>query len=83
MSEDDFTRPERAAQVCQAKRYRRQIMAGGGCGFCHNRDKEFTYFGKSVCSSNRYRSFPLCMKDKQAPEFELDQSTLRFPDAEK
>lgn len=76
MSEDDFTRPERAAQICQAKRYRLQIIKDGGCSFCMHRDREVLLWGRSICGTGKARSFPACIHDGKKPEFTLDESQL-------
>ena len=75
--DDPLTRPERFAQLGEARRYRREIFEKGGCAFCVHRDKAVLAWGRSVCAANNARSFPLCMKDGRAPAFELDQTTLK------
>ncbi|HEY9096430.1 MAG TPA: hypothetical protein VIN35_11845 [Hydrogenophaga sp.] len=75
--DDTLTRPERFAQLDEARRYRRVIFEKGGCAFCVHRDKAVLAWGRAVCASNNARSFPLCMKDGRAPAFQLDQTTLQ------
>lgn len=75
MSADDFTRPERAAQIRQAKRYKAAIEARGICSACKHRSDE-TYFGRSVCTIGQMRQHPQCERDGKAKRFEFDDSVL-------
>lgn len=75
--DETLTRPERFAQLGEARRYMRDIYEKGGCAFCVHRDKAMLAWGRSVCASSSTRSFPNCMEDGRAPAFELDQTTLQ------
>jgi len=75
MSADDFTRPERTAQIRQAKRYRAAIEKRGQCCACKHRSDE-TYFGLNVCSIGQQRTYPQCERDGKAKRFEFDDSVL-------
>jgi len=70
-----LTRPERAAQIRQAKRYRAAIEKRGLCCACKNRGTE-TYFGLNVCSVGQQRRHPQCETDGKAPRFEFDDTVL-------
>lgn len=74
---DELTRPERFAQLGEARRYRREIFEKGGCAFCKHRDHGVLLWGRSVCQANPTRAFPLCMKDGAKPAFDLDPTTLQ------
>lgn len=76
MTADTLTRPERAAQIRQAKRYRAAIEKRGLCCACKHRDKDNTYFGLSVCSIGQQRRHPQCERDGKAKRFEFDDSVL-------
>ena len=75
MSDGALTRPERAAQIRQAKRYRAAIEKRGLCCACKHRDPE-TYFGVSVCGVGQDRQHPKCERDGKAPRFEFDDTVL-------
>jgi len=83
VSEDDFTRPERAAQIRQAKRYRAAIRKRGLCSACVHRDRDrVTVFGMSVCSIGQDRLHYHCENDGRKPVFTFDPSVLKeFADA--
>ena len=76
MTADTLTRPERAAQIRQAKRYRAAIEKRGRCFACLNRDRNNTYFGLNVCSIGQQRTYPQCERDGKAKRFEFDDSVL-------
>lgn len=84
MSEDDLTRPERAAQIRQAKRYKRAIEKRGLCSACTHREVE-TVWGVKVwrCAGKKLpRTFPDCQNDGRQPKFEFDPTILEeFKDA--
>ncbi len=84
MTEDHFTRPERAAQIRQAKRYRVAIRKRGLCSACVHRDKDrLTVFGMSVCKVGQDRLHFHCEKDGRQPTFEFDPTVLKeFADDE-
>lgn len=75
MSADNFTSPERTAQIRQAKRYRAAIEKRGQCCACKHRSDE-TYFGLNVCSIGQQRTYPQCERDGKAKRFEFDDSVL-------
>lgn len=75
--DDPLTRPERFAQLGEARHYLREIYDKGGCAFCLHRDKDFLAWGRSVCAKNNKRSFPACHQDGLAPAFEIDPTTLK------
>ncbi len=76
MSADDFTRPERAAQMRQARRYMAAIEKRGRCFACLNRDRNNTYFGLNVCSIGQQRRHPQCERDGKGLRFTLDDTVL-------
>lgn len=63
MNSDDFTRPEHAAQIRQAKRYKRAIETRGVCCACKHRDRTETLSGRNVCRVGQQRMHPQCEKD--------------------
>lgn len=75
MTDGALTRPERAAQIRQAKRYRAAIEKRGLCCACKHRGDE-TYFGLNVCSIGQQRRHPQCETDGKALRFELDDTVL-------
>ena len=75
MTDGALTRPERAAQIRQAKRYKAAIEKRGLCSACKHRDPE-TYFGVSVCSVGQQRRYPQCETDGKATRFEFDDTVL-------
>lgn len=75
----DLTRPERAAQIRQAKRYKIAIKKEGVCSACKFRDKTF---GVWHCKGWEGRVHDACERDGKLPRFEFDDSVLeRFRDA--
>ena len=54
-----------------------KIAQAGGCAMCLNRDPTVMLWGRSVCKTNHARSYPLCLKDGNAPAFELDEQQLK------
>jgi len=77
MSEDHWTRPERAAQFTQCRRYVEAFKKRGFCAACIHRDADtITAFGLRVCKVGNNRIFEHCQKDGRQPKFELDVSTL-------
>lgn len=81
MSIDSLTRPERAAQVRQAKRYRAAIKREGLCSACKHRDKGTTFWGRSICRIGDNRQHPQCERDGKGVRFEFDADTLeKFKD---
>lgn len=81
MTDGALTRPERAAQIRQAKRYRAAIEKRGLCCACKHRGTE-TYFGLNVCSVGQQRRHPQCETDGRALRFEFDDTVLdQFRDA--
>jgi len=76
MSEDDLTRPERAAQIRQAKRYRAAIEKRGLCCACIHRDRYSAPFGMNHCRLKVERRHPTCQKDGRGPTFEFDATVL-------
>lgn len=72
----DFTRPERAAQIRQAKRYKAAIRNQGTCVACKHRSEE-TFWGRSICRIGNNRQHPECEKDGRGLKFEFDDSVLQ------
>lgn len=66
--------PEQVADQRAMRRILGILMRSGGCPNCIHRTEAW---GKTICSGHAGRSFPLCAKDGQAPEFKLDEETLR------
>lgn len=77
MTEDELTRPERSAQLKQARRYREAIEKAGMCCACLHRDRYSAPFGINHCRLKVERRYPTCTKDKRGPEFELDTTALQ------
>lgn len=83
MSEDELTRPERAAEVMLAKRIRKRMDVKrdkhGTCYLCVHRDKTF---GAFHCKGDVGRQHPACDRDGQQPRFQFDDKLLlEFSDA--
>ena len=76
MTDGLLTRPERAAQIRQAKRYRAAIEKLGLCCACKHRDTENTYFGLNVCAIGQQRRHPQCERDGKPTRFEFDDTVL-------
>lgn len=76
MTADDLTRPERAAQIRQAKRYRAAIEKRGTCCACKHRNREVTFWGRNVCRVDTGRQYPACQQDGRGVVFEFDETTL-------
>lgn len=72
-----LTRPENFAERPQRRRIAAKIAQAGGCAMCLNRDPEVMLWDRSVCKTNQKRSYPLCLKDGNAPAFELDEQQLK------
>lgn len=72
MSAEDYTSPERCAEVTAAKRQRAAMLRKGACFFCKHRVQGF---GLAACSTFG-RTFPLCAADGLSPAFELDPTTM-------
>lgn len=74
---DTYSRPERCAELRQARRIRDQIEARGGCALCRHRNRDVMAWGRSVCGLSPPRGFPHCV---QRPEngrtFALDEAAL-------
>jgi hypothetical protein len=70
---DELTPPERFTERAGARR-RRQSILPNPCAHCVHRDRQSLAWGRAVCAVNHARAFPLCMKDGQAPSFEMDDS---------
>lgn len=82
MSADDFTRPERAAQIRQAKRYKAAIRKQGTCVACIHRDPTTMFWGRSICRIGDNRQHPQCEQDGKGLKFEFDDTVLkRFQEA--
>ena len=80
----DLTRPERAAQIRQAKRYRAAINREGICSACKFREQTFEVWHCKGREERRHTppSVPVCERDGKLPRFEFDDSVLeRFRDA--
>lgn len=74
---DALTRPEKAAAFNHARTFvKRELAKGNACALCIHRSLT-TYWDRHLCALNKARSFPLCMKDRRAPSFELDESTVK------
>lgn len=74
----ELTRPERAAQIRQAKRYRAAIRKKGICSACIHRDQTFGVFH---CRNKPDRSGTNC-ETTPGPGFTFDDSVLKqFADA--
>ena len=76
MTADTLTRPERAAQIREAKRYRRAIEKRGLCTACRHRDREQTFWGRNVCRIGQQRQHPQCERDGKGVRFEFDETVL-------
>lgn len=79
MTADDFTRPERAAQIREAKRYKLAIERRGLCSACVHR-KVDVYWGMKRWSCNGksdLRQAPGCETDGRLPKFEFDPAVLK------
>ena len=74
--DDHLTRPENAAELAERRKILRRLTERGGCWACLHRDPTVLAWGRSVCSGNPSRAFPLCMKDGRSPAFELDEKQL-------
>lgn len=84
MVREALTRPERAAQIRQAKRYRAAINRRGRCCACVHRDRENTYWGRNICSIGDNRQYPQCEQDGRGKRFTFDDTVLsQFQDREK
>ena len=84
MTDGSLTRPERAAQMRQAKRYRAAIEKRGVCSACKNRDTENTYFDLYVCKIGQQRTYPQCERDGKPTRFEFDDTVLaQFQDKQR
>jgi hypothetical protein len=82
MSADNLTRPERAAQIRQAKRYKAEIRKRGTCMACQHRDRSATFWGRSICRIGDNRQHPQCERDGKGLRFEFDPAVLeQFKDA--
>lgn len=82
MSEDALTRPERAAQIRQAKRYAAAIKKQGVCCGCKHRSRTEQFWGRSVCRIGQQRMHPQCERDGKGVRFEFDPDCLaQFSDA--
>jgi hypothetical protein len=82
LSEDSYTRPERAAEIRQAKRYRKAIEKQGLCCACKHRDRSETFWGRNVCRVGQQRMHPQCDRDGKGVRFEFDPDCLeQFKDA--
>jgi hypothetical protein len=73
----DLTRPENCAELAKRRRILRMLVERGGCWACLHRDRSVMAWGRSVCSANAARSFPLCTKDRKAPAFALDEEQIK------
>lgn len=69
---DDYTQPERSAEITLAKRMRTKVTAAGGCPYCIH---AVHGWGRSACS-RAGRVFPLCLKTP-GTQFEPDYDKLR------
>lgn len=82
MTADDLTRPERSAQIRQAKRYKVAIEKRGLCCGCLHRDRSSAPFGINHCRLKVERRYPTCDRDGRHPKFEFDATILEeFKDA--
>lgn len=75
MTEDAYTPPERACERAKARIVAAEIHRRGGCGMCLNRDRNTAGWGMGICIIAS-RSFPLCLKDKLHPSFEIDHAEI-------
>lgn len=74
---DHLTRPENFAALNHARAFvKRELAKGNACSLCTHRSQN-AYWGRHLCALNQARTFPLCMKDGQAPSFDLDESTTK------
>lgn len=77
MSDDDYTRPGRAAEIRQAKRYKRAIQKNGICFACKHRAIVDINFGRSHCrAGGEERQHPACEGDGKQPKFQFDDTVL-------
>lgn len=75
----EMTRPERAAQIRQAKRYAAAIKKRGICSACVHRDKTLSVHH---CRNKEDRSDGACETDGRLPKFTFDDKVLKeFADA--
>lgn len=74
---EGLTRPENGAELRERRRIAAKIAQAGGCSMCLNRDPKVLAWGRSVCKANEKRSYPLCLKDRQQPQFQLDEKQLK------
>lgn len=82
MSADTLTRPERAAQIRQARRYAAAIARRGTCFACRNRSA-VKLWGQTVCRVGEARVYPACQRDGLGVGFEFDDKVLEeFRDAQ-
>ncbi len=73
----EMTDPEHRAQRVQAKRYRAAIRRQGTCMACIHRNREETFWGRSVCSVSEARQHPICERDGKLPRFVFDPDCLK------
>lgn len=66
--------PEHVADRVSRKRILARLVRDGGCAHCRARTEAWD---RAMCSGTAGRVWPLCMKDGQKPEFQLDEETLR------
>lgn len=80
MSEDDYTRPERSAELMKARRARKRYDAykakHGLCSVCKHRNRSETFWGRSVCRVGHQRTELVCAKDGKGVTFEVDVECL-------
>lgn len=80
MSEDDYTRPERAAELMKARRARKRYDAykekNGLCSVCKHRSRSETFWGRAVCRVGNQRQGPACINDGKGVQFEVDVDCL-------
>lgn len=73
---DHYSRPERFVERKIAKRYRAAIHKHGLCLVCIHRDRDNTYWGKSVCSVGQGRLHPQCDTDGRSFKFTVDPEAI-------
>jgi len=80
MSADDYTQPERSAEVHKArralKRYKAHRAKHGPCSVCRHRDRTATFWGRSICRVGDNRQHPTCEQDGKGARFEFDETVL-------
>lgn len=83
MSADDYTRPERSAEITQARKALKRMKSArskhGNCRICVHREVTFNVYH---CRNREDRQHGMCAFDGKAPTFQFDDAVLpEFADA--